>query len=131
MTEGYWISPEGDVFPTNNHFEFLVDNLKKFGFSKKYIREQSHSPALIIIRAIENGWIRIRRSTPDLVIQIWLLNPDRYCYIRSFLIDMEEPQKKLVFLEELQIKSTFNKTVGWFLSDESLPYVRNPGRRNG
>lgn len=75
MGYGFWMNSKGKYFPTNEHGTDIIKNPKRFGLDKGEVQtilakspynpistKEEGSRGILLKKAFENGWIRIRGS---------------------------------------------------------------------
>lgn len=133
---GYWISPNGMVYYTDDHFQFVLEHQKLFKITKsdlKWIdmlaRLESVNPETgesLIDRLLKNKWIRIRSDGKNHLFQVWIFTDNIAFDIKMFLMKLKTPPADKVLVEESSTGASFYEPAEFFYSDESLKYTRNP-----
>ena len=98
MSNAYWISPRGQIIdvPTR-HITNVLENPKQFGLDKPYIVNlyKKHKEPMglegkareeIMILLMKGGWLRVRRSVNEWVIQSWALSDKGKNNIWDFVV---------------------------------------------
>ena len=86
IEDGYWLSPENDIFPVVRHIDFILENLEKFGLTRqeyisvfqKYHEKlgfEGNARKELMENAMKRGWIRLRnRTNLGFVCELWEYN---------------------------------------------------------
>lgn len=130
MTVGYWLSRNGDIRLTPDHFGTVLDFPELFGFTRAESKLWSPNDRQdVLTKAVEVGWIRVLGNRPHLNFQFWLLDNRTIFAITNFLSEKKiDPCEQSLF-EELKTDATWYKPNSWILGGEALAAARNPRKR--
>ena len=87
IANAYWISPNGKIKSAGiRHINDILDNPKMFGLTSAYIKkvqdkypnerlgQEGNAREEIMIRAMQNGWVRARQNRNSWILQAYTLN---------------------------------------------------------
>lgn len=127
--EGYWISPDGDIVEVVDHFTQVQEAPEAFGFkaeeAPKWRREDRER---VLRQAISRGWIRVRGHRDHTTFELSELNEPAAFAIKDFLRRDGAWENERVEVHELAKKRQWAEEAGFFLRDEHLARLGNPGR---
>lgn len=128
--KGYWISPDGEVYPTNDHFAFMKSHPDLFGFKNKEARGwQLADRQPVIDLALSKRWVRVRGPRPYLSFEFATLDQRTLFNIKTLLEEIGMDPKEYVNLEEVSHDAGWYRPASWIMQDEALAAARNPRRR--
>jgi len=126
-TEGYWISPGGDLAQVRDHFEAIQDAPQAFGFTQaetsKWLRADRDR---ILREAILRGWIRVREHRDRTTFEMREMNPDSGFAVKSFLETTGAWPQEAVEIHEIGPKRAWRETAGYFLEERHLAILEGP-----
>jgi hypothetical protein len=127
---GAWIRPDGKWKFIPDHFNYIKEHPKEFGFTKKEAETFDLSNRTATIeKATERGWIRIRGTRPNLSMEFWKLDGTTIANIRDFLVTEKiDPDEKIMF-EEGSTGNSWYEPGAWILDGWADKVSRNPRRR--
>jgi len=132
---GYWISPEGGTIEISEHFDFVRDNPKLFGFkeseAKKFPRITAKNRAKLrqelLTEVIRRDWIRLR-ITNEWHFQYWRLDDWTLGRIREALKKYGAYENDVVVLSEISTgKRDPNVRAGEIMSTKADTWVAGIG----
>lgn len=116
---GYWISPDGDIIGVQDHFKYILDNKKKFGFSEEDLKGVSwvtkgEDREKYLIKAMQRGWIRVREhGQGQQTFEFWIMNEWTMARIQMFLKQINAYGEESLLMSELS-----KKEVGYLTVDQ-------------
>jgi hypothetical protein len=118
---GWWISPEGEVFPIQDHFKYLLENPESFGFAKDELAEVQWEPRgenreRYMAVAFQAGWIRVREQKGFTIIQYWEKNESVIGRIKARLLEFGLTPRSPLAVSEVSNRNKYNITVDGFLA---------------
>lgn len=120
-TEGYWISPEGELIEVRDHFEEVRSRPQKFGFKKseelKWKREDRER---VLRDAILRDWIRVRGHGNYTTFEIPEFNQDTSFRMKDFLEKTGAWENEVVEVHELKAHKHWRENVEFFLGERHL-----------
>lgn len=119
---GFWIRPDGKQYEIPDHYNFLQENLKLFGFTKKESKSWTLADRVPIIEeATKKGWIRVRGKSPNMSMEFWKWDGNTISNMKEFLIGQQiDPNEKILFEENSTGKPPWYEPASWILSDKVL-----------
>ena len=128
--EGFWISPDGEVEEITEHLSTVRQDPERFGLSRgEYdsLVERNSPPfeaarLAIIIRVIDNGWIRVRGyGNYYIAFTVDELSEDTISKITDFLTEIGAWEIEKVRVVETVWDFSEIYTVGDFLEGRVIP----------
>lgn len=120
-TEGYWISPEGDIAKVREHFEAVSLAPEAFGFTAQQAAGWTRADRDRILReAILRGWIRVREHRNSTTFEMREMTADSGLAIRTFLETTGAWPQEAVEIHEIATKRAWRETAGYFLEERHL-----------
>lgn len=128
-TEGYWISPDGDLVQVREHFDAVRDAPEAFGFTREAAAGWTRQDRDRILReAILRGWIRVREHRHHTTFEMRQMNQDAGFAVKSFLETTKAWPEEAVEIHELLPKKAWRETAGYFLEEKHLAVLEGPDR---
>jgi len=130
LTEGYWISPEGKIIEIREHFSYVRDHPKAFGFTAGEAKTWTTDDRERVIRAaVQRGWIRVRGHKRYMTFEPAELTQDAIFSITELLRKQRIHPDERVRVHELSRGRGFEQTADYFLTGQALAAARNRPRR--
>jgi hypothetical protein len=127
---GAWIRPDGKWKFIPDHFEYMRAHLTDFGFKKKDAGLFSlGNRTLLIEKATQRGWIRVRGTRPNLSMEFWRLDNNTIFNIKDFIsTEKVDPDEKIMFEANSTGKSWY-EPAAWILGEGALAVAANEGKK--
>lgn len=118
---GWWIRDDSTQYEIPDHYTFILENPKLFGFSAKEAKGWTLADRNRVIKnATQKGWIRVRGRSPHLSMEFWRPDSTTLANIKDFLIAHGvDPDQKIMFEENVG-EGSWYEPASWVLSDQAL-----------
>lgn len=124
---GYWIGPEGEVVPVDDHFVYLLDNPEEFGIEEDEIEGISFTDkekrVELLLRAMRNNWIRVRRTGGMSSIECWELTDWTLARIQMFCKKINAWKSDTVTINEISKGNSYPIMVQDLFSEDAMRRV--------
>lgn len=121
QTEGYWISPGGDIAEVDDHFRAIEDAPEAFGFRPSdAVRWKRSDRDRILREAILRGWIRVRGHRDHTTFEMKELSQDSSFAVKSFLEATSAWPQESIEVHEIGPRRAWRESAAYFLEDRHL-----------
>jgi len=127
FTTGYWIEPEGEVIPVDDHFVYLLEHPEKFGIEQSEVEGISFTDKEkreeLLLRAIQNNWIRVRRTGGMSSIECWKLTDWTLARIQTFCKKINAWESDMITINEIAKKNSYPIRVKDLFSEDVMRLI--------
>ncbi len=141
----YWVNNKSEIYSVDiTHIDYIINNPEKFGMTKDYIQkiydkyenekigQEGMAREDIMLNAMKNGWIRIRKYKNQWIIQSYTLNnkvKDNIWDFANFLLMDKKENKYSEFVitaihPEYYIRTTLEDIIRGNIY-EANEYIKN------
>lgn len=118
---GWWIREDGKVYENPDHFNFMREHPKAFGYSAREAAAWTLADrSAVIEEATKRGWIRVRGKSPHMSFEFWQMSPNIVFNIKEFLVGQGIDPDENMLLEENASGRSWYKPAAWVITDEAL-----------
>lgn len=123
---GWWISPKGKVYEIHEHFSFVQEKPKLFGFTEREAETWDDDDRDDVLRkVVSRGWIRVR----NLTYETWELTGDAIFNIVLHLKKTKAWPQDILNVSEVKRNRWMQERASFFLGGEALEIAANVRRK--
>ena len=128
---GYWISPTGKIQEVYEHFKVVADSPKKYGITEEDIEELDFDREKILIKVIQNNWIRVRGHKNYTTFEFWEYDIGVLTQVLKFVKRTKMWDNEIIYLNELKSRRGVELTVEELKDPEKMEkyHIHNPKKR--
>lgn len=132
--EGFWINPDGKFIKVFEHYGYIKEHPKQFGFTEKEMlgfeyKYQMKARDTALITAMKREWIRVRQKDNYYVFEAYGYDPWVLTRIRMFADKTKMWDSDRITINDISTNRGLDTNVGVLRSPAILDMSPNPGRR--